>query len=709
MEFFPNARRSGVVTSVRRRAIATAALVVFGTLPALSASPASASTPARIDFQDAVLPQGVSLPLPDGGAGFVLRSRPVTVDVGQFKRAISTAEAEGGDIEIALMPGTTLLVRPGRVVPQGLDEARRPALVYGSWSWSGSVRDASGGETGYVSLAVTEANGLNRPYDGVAGTFVSQGAEFQLAPVAGAVHAIMEVDSSVGGRGADHPDEPSSASAEIGGGDVEPVPPPATTAAAGVVIDVLALFTGAAKAEVADVAATINQEIGHANSANQRSQVDGVAFRLVGTREVNLTSSANIGDDLLDLRDPSDGVLDFVHYWRTQTGADLVVLFGTGYADRTVEEGGACGIAAQMNTVGSSFAPFAFGVVDIDRTKCRHHAAAHEMGHMLSLRHNWDEPKAGNGDGSPYPYNHGYASVEGDFKTVMSYDIAGCPGGSCTAIPNWSNPNVRYGNPARPTGVAEGNPRPAENYKALLNSSPYAANFRSAPGGSFTQAPYWVNWDVADDVNYRSDGLGGHVLDGFGGVHQTSSAPPPVCCPPYWNGWDIARGVDFVPSSASGVTLDGWGAIHEWGNPNVQTTGAPAWNGWDIARGIKLIRVEDPVVPGSQILGSYHYGGVTVDGFGALHTWGGASINRTGAPSWPGNDIARGVAVRSDGSGYTLDAWGGIHGWGGAPALAGQPYYPGLDWFRGITLGGGGYSGFTIDRYGGIYPLTTAG
>ena len=122
----------------------------------------------------------------------------------------------------------------------------------------------------------------------------------------------------------------------------------------------------------------------------------------------------------------------------------------------------------------------------------------------------------------------------------------------------------------------------------------------------------------------------------------------------------------------------------------------------------RLVRVEDPVVPGSTLLAGHHYGGVTVDGFGGLHAWGGATIDRTGAAYWPGNDIARGVALRAGGGGYTLDGWGGIHRWGGAPAVGGPPSYEGLDWYRGLTVGGSsGYSGYAIDRYGGIYPFST--
>ena len=62
------------------------------------------------------------------------------------------------------------------------------------------------------------------------------------------------------------------------------------------------------------------------------------------------------------------------------------------------------------------------------------------------------------------------------------------------------------------------------------------------------------------------------------------------------------------------------------------------------------------------------------------------------APTWPGWDIARGIAVSASGRGYAvLDGWGGVHPVGDAPAGPAGAYAPGSDW-RGIAISGSRYA-----------------
>src|SRR5438094_5924679 len=64
-------------------------------------------------------------------------------------------------------------------------------------------------------------------------------------------------------------------------------------------------------------------------------------------------------------------------------------------------------------------------------------------------------------------------------------------------------------------------------------------------------------------------------------------------------------------------------------------------------------------------------GGVVLDGWGGLHTFGGFSLSTDGAPYWSGWDIARAAVIRDDGSGgWTLDGWGGVHSFGSAAAIS---------------------------------------
>jgi len=131
-----------------------------------------------------------------------------------------------------------------------------------------------------------------------------------------------------------------------------------------------------------------------------------------------------------------------------------------------------------------------------------------------------------------------------------------------------------------------------------------------------------------------------------------------------------------APSATGGVTLDGYGGIHPFGGLNLNTASAPYWSGFDIARAVVLRQ------DGS--------GGWTLDGYGGIHAFGAAPAIQT--PAYWGWDIARAFVVTSrdangvlDGrQGYVLDGYGGAHPWGGAPALSAP--YPGRDVTRGLEV-----------------------
>ena len=84
-------------------------------------------------------------------------------------------------------------------------------------------------------------------------------------------------------------------------------------------------------------------------------------------------------------------------------------------------------------------------------------------------------------------------------------------------------------------------------------------------------------------------------------------------------------------------------------------------------------------------------GGYVLDAAGGLHPFGGAPAAGAGVPSWPGQDVARGVTIAPDGSGgWIVDAFGGMHpfGIGGnakPPAATGGPYWPGVKIARGVA------------------------
>ena len=183
----------------------------------------------------------------------------------------------------------------------------------------------------------------------------------------------------------------------------------------------------------------------------------------------------------------------------------------------------------------------------------------------------------------------------------------------------------------------------------------------------------------------------------------------------YWPGWDIARDFSFLPAGLGGIVLDGYGGLHGFGingNPAPQLQGYSYW-GWDIAR--KVVIFAD---------GS---GGYVLDGWGGLHPFG---INGpppanagpiSGGSYWPGWDIARDVVLtvgNGNHSGYLLDGWGGIHPFhstadaSAMPTAIATPYF-GWDIARTLWLGKASTAaapkGFVLNGWGELFPIGAVG
>ncbi len=242
----------------------------------------------------------------------------------------------------------------------------------------------------------------------------------------------------------------------------------ATADGAPVQIDVMIVWTPRAENAAGGAAAMESlamNAVANANLAYVNSQVNA-ELRLVHAVRVDFVETpSNISGDLGALRGTTDGRLDHVHSLRTQYGADVVSLIGDGYVS-----GGACGIGSLMSTVSTSFAGYAFNVVD--RTCAVGNLSyAHEVGHNQGLHH--DPANAGSTPSSPYAY--GYQDPSGYFRTVLSY-------GSAKRIPYLSNPDVLYN--LRPTGT-DGQ----DNARTLNANAGTIAAFRSASGGTTEPPP----------------------------------------------------------------------------------------------------------------------------------------------------------------------------------------------------------------------------
>ncbi|MEA2634868.1 MAG: chitinase [Chloroflexota bacterium] len=224
----------------------------------------------------------------------------------------------------------------------------------------------------------------------------------------------------------------------------------------------------------------------------------------------------------------------------------------------------------------------------------------------------------------------------------------------------------------------------------------------SAPLGS---SAYWRGWKIARSAAILSDASGGYVLDGYGGLHQFGGATQ-VSSSAYF-GWDIARDVVLLPASTTsqpqGYTLDGWGGIHPFGGaPGVR--GAPYWANFDIAKRLALL--------------SDGTGGYVLDGYGGLHPFATGTNPLppaiTNASYWKGWNIARDLALTPGStaagvSGVTLDGWGGVHPFGAAGSASATAVWRGWDIARAVRLSPsstpGQPQGWVMDGWGGMHPF----
>ena len=197
----------------------------------------------------------------------------------------------------------------------------------------------------------------------------------------------------------------------------------------------------------------------------------------------------------------------------------------------------------------------------------------------------------------------------------------------------------------------------------------------------------------------------GYVLDSNGAFRSMRPAggAPPACV--FDNPKSTAttyRGIALA-RDRGGVVVDRSGGLHRFTAGVLKLLpaphGGPSWPGQDIARGVALR-------PG---LG----GGYVVDLFGFLHPFrvGGnaAPPAARGAPGFT-FDAARGVALMPDGkSGYVVDLFGGLHRFAvGSSALPplphGGPTFP-FDAARGVSILPDGSGGFVVDLVGVLHPF----
>jgi hypothetical protein len=364
-----------------------------------------------------------------------------------------------GRINFGLLRSGRLTIDAGEGLELTLKRSRDLTLGNGAQVWEGAVDGAPG------SAVVLGKQGKS-----LSGAIRYDGRLFKLVPMDGGLHALAEFP----------PEEPAP--------EVPPVPDTGgsgdtsqqgATPDAGNVIDVLAVYTPAAKSawsgNPGGIESLIATAIAESNVAYQNSQVD-LQLNLVHTEEVSYVEAAGSSGwstDLSRLRGTTDGYMDGVHATRDAVGADMVALIRAGDPNY-------CGIGYLNNSLGASYA------FSVTRYNCAigYYSFAHELGHNKGSHHD-----PANASGSAlFSYSFGYQDPGEQFRTVMAYN---CPGG-CTRYQYFSNPNVTFQSTGKVTGVAG----VSDNAQSINYAAPIAAGWRAgaattvpaSPGGGGTEA-----------------------------------------------------------------------------------------------------------------------------------------------------------------------------------------------------------------------------
>jgi peptidyl-Asp metalloendopeptidase len=472
----------------------------------------------------------------DPGRPWVVRERPVHVRLSRLPGASARDAVRG-----VLPPPGHRLVLPlfdDVVVRARMTRSERHGRAF---VWAGKV---PGQPLGDVVLSV---------YDGVvSGSVVSSRGAFRIR-FDGATHVVEEIDQDAFPEGncvREVPPGEAAAAAEPGA---------AQPAAAddGSLVDVLVVYTPAARAAAGGTAAMlslVNLGVAETNTAYANSGVVP-RLRLAGAVEVAYAESGSIEIDLDRLTAPADGHLDGVHALRDAHRADLVSLVtqtpGSPY----------CGIAWLMAGNDPGFAPWAMSVVE-QVCISPNYSFGHELGHNMGLNHARQDPVLP----GAYPYSYGYKWP--GYRTVMAY----APG---LRILHFSNPGVFH--LGVPTGVSETSPSSAHNALSLNNTRTTVANWRvssspairlDAPNGGeawpagSTRGIAWTATDLP---------AGAVVRIGYadGGARQATTGRPaggPVAVVPAAQG-SYSWTVPATPGSAWRVSLCVPGAPFGRGSP----------------------------------------------------------------------------------------------------------------------------------------------
>jgi hypothetical protein len=433
--------RCGSVVEGGRAALTVSLLFLI----VLAAAPSGAAPPAFVALLDRPTatirpPSGAQ---PDPRRRPVVRQRSATARVGVLTHPDgSPAVGVGQRIELHLFDDAKFAVRISDVTRHS---GRGP-------TWSGAVEGIA---DGYAVLAV---------HDGaLVGQVMTPRGVYRIGYAPDGTQVVEQIDQAALPREA-HEVVPKLAAAADSS---EPKPVAPDLAADGTVqIDVMVLYTPAARAKAggpAAMQAEVDLAVGSANQAYANNNLT-YRLRLVFAGEIAITERTGadaFDDDLEHLR-----VNPTVAWLRDTTRADLVSLITEHGADSPF-----CGIGYVMTTNSTNFARFGFSVVE---RVCATAALtfAHEVGHNMGAHH---DPYVTGGDTGLFAYSHGYVDTVGKFRTIMAYsDRCFDVGISCPRIPFFSNPGQTFD--GRPIGTAS----TSDNARTFRQSATTVSNLRQA-------------------------------------------------------------------------------------------------------------------------------------------------------------------------------------------------------------------------------------
>jgi hypothetical protein len=266
--------------------------------------------------------------------------------------------------------------------------------------------------------------------------------------------------------------------------------------------DLLVVYTQAAcnaSGGCAQLETDITTAIAQMNQAYSDSGID-IISNVTSMRLINYADSGvSTGTALGQIASTSDGIMDEVHGWRDNDGADMVAL---------IMDGSGCGTAYAPASASS-----AFNVSDVS-CYLGNRTLSHEIGHNQGALHDRDQHSGGTVGGYNYGYKRCSDGSDEDFgspyfRTIMSYSCA-----SAGRVGRFSNPDLTY--LGVPYGVdPDVDPaRGAFNARRLNERATTVANFRpsvaqnppAAPSnlGASTNGPDAINLVWTDNASDES-------------------------------------------------------------------------------------------------------------------------------------------------------------------------------------------------------------